>query len=46
MSPRWGSIEQSNVIYKNSAPLELKGSKARRLQEGILYSSPSGATFL
>jgi len=31
---------------KNIAPLELKGRTARRLQEGILYSSPSGATFL
>gem|GEM_PF-7113321 len=40
MSPRWGSIEQSIVFYKNAAPLELKGRIA------FLYSSPSGAKFL
>jgi len=40
MSPRWGSIEQSNVFYKNAAPLELKGRTA------FLYSSPRGAKFL
>ena len=40
MSPRWGSIEQSHVFYKNAAPLELKGKTT------FLYSSPSGAKLL
>ena len=30
MSPRWGSIEKSNVFYKNAAPLELKGRTAKQ----------------
>ena len=33
MSPRWGSIEKSNVFYKNAAPLELKGRTAEQLQK-------------
>jgi hypothetical protein len=40
------SIEKSIVFYKNAAPLELKGRTSRRLQECILYQSPSGAKFL
>ena len=31
MSPRWGSIEQSNIFYKNDAPLELKGRTPKQI---------------
>jgi hypothetical protein len=34
MSPRWGSFEQSNVFYKNAAPMGLN-SKNLELKPGF-----------
>ena len=46
MSPRWGSIEQSIVFYKNAAPLELKGRTAKQLLECIFVLEPQRGEIL
>ncbi len=46
MSPRWGSIEQLNVFYKNAAPQELKGKTAKQLQVFIFVFEPQGGEIL